>query len=146
MKLAADTGSAPYFELLRISSRLITTAGVQGSRNMCKGSLRGVLPMKTLSAPPQTTALSRVLPEEDQDGNIWICSEGCNFRSSPTLLIPSQYVVYFGPVLWSIARFLRSNHQVAGTDTVRSRNAESDLAGMKAFLSTVKTVIFAIKR
>ena len=87
-----------------------------------------------LSAPLHTAALSRVLPEEDQKGNIWICSEGCNFRSSPTLLIPSQYVVYFGPVLWSIARFLRSNHQVTGIDTVRPRRAEKDLAGMEVYM------------
>lgn len=146
MKSAADAGPAPYFETLCLFSRLITTAGVQDSWKMWKGSPRESALHETLSAPLQTTALSRVLPEEDQEGNIWICSEGCNFRSSPTLLIPSQYVVYFGPVLWSIARFLRSNHQVAGTDTVRSCNAESYLAGMKAFLSTVMTVIFAIKR
>lgn len=66
------------------------------------------------------------------EGNIWICSEGCNFRRSPTLLIPSQYVVYFGPVLWSIARFLRSSHQVTGTDKVRPYKAEKDQAGMEA--------------
>lgn len=48
--------------------------------------------------------------------NIWTCSEGCNFRRFPTLLIP-QYV-YFDPVFWSLARFLRSNHQVTEADGV----------------------------
>lgn len=66
-------------------------------------------------------AWSRVLPEEKR-GNIWICSEGCNFRISPTPLIPSRYVVYFSTVLWSIARFLRSSQQVTGTEEMRPHN------------------------
>lgn len=55
-------------------------------------------------------------------GNIWICSESCNFRISPTPLIPSRYVVYFRTVLWSIARFLRSSQQVTGTVEMGPRN------------------------
>lgn len=31
----------------------------------------------------------------------------------------SEYIVYFGPILWSTARFLRSTHQVTDTDTMR---------------------------
>lgn len=135
MGSAADIGPAPYCETLCLSSRLITPAGVQdGKKNVKRFTQRGAPhePLSPLFTPLHTTALSCVLPEEDQEGNIWICSEGCNFRSSSTLLIPSQCVVYFGPVLWSIARFLRSNHQVTGTDTVRPYKAEGDLAGMAA--------------
>lgn len=81
----------------------------------------------------QTTTLSCVLPEQKQESNIWICSEGCNSRSSPIPLIPSQYVVYFGSVLWSRARFLRSSQQVNSKDTVRFHKQEVCTLGTDFF-------------
>lgn len=91
--------------LMEINHTSSAPGGIK-KKAICSSPRGSLLPILD---PVHTTALSCVLPEDDQKGNIWICSEGCNFRSSPTVLIPSHYV-YFGPGIWSISRFLRSNH------------------------------------
>lgn len=62
--------------------------------------------------------------------NIWICSEGCNFRSFPTLIIPLTVCLFWSlsfPPLLSIGKILRSNHQV--TDRASFCETERDQVG-----------------
>lgn len=128
MRDLIPTERADWFSFLEAAHTLIHTCSVPDAGSGRGHAVRASLPLHQLDSStarkvkwvtlqrPKASRSSRVLPEQDQDGNIWICAEGGNCRSSPTRLILSQQVVYFGPALWSTARFLRSNHQVTGTD------------------------------